>query len=112
MPSTTIARGNEFFDTMIYLPSVTVPNVNANATATQTVTVAGVLPGDCISWNQQGNITGLSIDNIYVSSANTLTFYWSNTTGSNITNSTAQAFILEICRPEVVPYTSLPSGIY
>jgi hypothetical protein len=112
MPANTVGRGNEAFDTMIYLPSVAVPNVNANATATQTVTVAGVLPGDLIGWNQIGTITGIAVDNIYVSSANTLTFYWSNTTGSNVTGSASQPFVLTVARCEVVPYTAMPSGIY
>ena len=104
-----IPRGNVLLKTMLYLPSVTVPNVNANATATQTFTVQGVQVGDLITWNQIGTITGISVDNIYVSSANTLTFYWTNTTGSNVTNSAAQPFLISVNRSDIVPYTSLPS---
>jgi len=106
-----ISRGNELLDTILYLPSVAVPNVNANATATQTVTVPGVQVGDVISWNQIGTITGLSVDNVYVSAANTLSFYWSNTTGSNINGSANQAFLIELCRADIVPYTSLPAAL-
>lgn len=110
MPSgTTIQRGNEQFDMLLYLASVTVPNVNANSTATQTVTVNGVQVGDFIGWNQQSTVSGISVENIYVSSANTLTFLWSNTTGSNVTNTAAQPFIISVCRADIVPYTALPS---
>lgn len=110
--ASAVASGNELFDMMIYLPSVVVPNVGANATASQTVTVSGVVVGDLISWNQQGVIVGLSVDNVYVSAANTLSFYWSNTTGSPINSSANQAFILSINRANIVPYTTLPNGVY
>lgn len=103
--------GNELFAQILYLPSVTVPNVAANATASQTVTVPGVLLGDLVGWNQQGNITGLSIDNIYVSANNTLTFYWSNTTVAAINSSPAQPFLIEISRPENVGQTLASSGL-
>jgi hypothetical protein len=106
-----ISRGNQIIDTLLYLPSVTVPNVNANSSASQTVTVNGVLVGDMISWSQQGVIAGLSVDNVYVSAANTLSFYWTNTTGSNITSSAAQAFLIELIRSDVLPYTTLPSAL-
>jgi len=106
---TTIQRGNEQFDMLLYLPTVTVPNVNANSTATQTVTVPGVVVGDFIGWNQQSTVSGISVENVYVSSANTLTFLWSNTTGSNVTSTAAQPFILSVCRADIVPYTQLPS---
>lgn len=107
----TLQRGNEQLDQLLYLPSVTVPNVNANSTATQTFTVNGVLVGDFIGWNQQSTVSGISVENIYVSAANTLTFLWSNTTGSNVTNTAAQPFIISVCRADIVPYTALPSAI-
>jgi len=106
-----IPRGNVLLKTMLYLPSVTVPNVNANATALQTITVQGVQQGDLISWNQLSTITGIAVDNVYVSAANTLTFYWSNTTGSNVTNSAAQPFLISISRSDIVPYTQLPAAL-
>lgn len=106
---TTIQRGNEQLDQMLYLSAVTVPNVNANSTATQTVTVPGVQVGDFIGWNQQSTVSGISVENVYVSAVNTLTFLWSNTTGSNVTSTAAQPFIITVCRADIVPYTALPS---
>ena len=106
-----ITRGNEILYTMIYLPSVAVPNVNANTSGNQTVTVNGVQVGDLISWNQIGTIVGLAVDNIYVSAANTLIFYWTNNTTGNITGSANQAFLLSITRADIVPYTSLPAAL-
>jgi len=109
--ASNVAGGNQFFTMQLYLPSVAVPNVNANTTATQTVTVNGVQSGDLISWNQIGTITGLTVDNIYVSSANTLSFFWSNTTVGNITGSANQAFLISVERPALVGLSSLPSAI-
>lgn len=111
----TLQRGNEILDQMIYLPAVTVPNVAANASASQSITVPGVAVGDLISWNQQGVIAGLSVDNVYVSSANTLSFFWSNTTIAAINGSPAQPFVIGVCRAENLSLgglASLPNGIY
>jgi hypothetical protein len=111
----TLQRGNEILDQMIYLPTVTVPNVAANASATQVIAVPGVAVGDLISWNQQGILAGLSVDNVWVSAANQLTFYWSNTTIAAINGSAAQPFVLSVCRAENVSLgglASLPNGIY
>ena len=112
--ASTIARGNEIAVFLIYLPSVTVPTVGANLTVSQAVTVPGVNVGDMVSWNQQGVVAGLAVDNIYVSAANTLSFYWSNTTTGSLGNTTAP-FVLEIARGENVSLgglASLPNGIY
>ena len=111
----TLQRGNELFAQMIYLASVAVPNINANSTATQTVTVQGVVTGDLISWNQQSTVSGISVENIYVSAANTLTFLWSNTTGSNVTSTANQPFVLQVTRAENTVESGLaglPNGIY
>lgn len=110
--SSDLARGNETIDTMLYLPTVTIPNVNSQTSANQTVTVLGVQQGDCISWNQVSNlITGLAIDNVYASAANTLTFTWTNNTAGNLTGNGTCAILLELCRSSIVPYTSLPQAI-
>lgn len=108
---TTVQRGNLQFETLIYLPAVTVPNINANTTQTQTVTVNGVAVGDFISWNQLSSVSGISVENIYVSAANTLTFLWSNTTTSNVTGTAAQPFLIIVSRSDIVPYTALPSVV-
>jgi hypothetical protein len=114
MPGATrYQQGNEIFDIVLYLPSVAVPNVAGAATATQTVTVSGVLPGDMLHWNQIGTITGLMVDNVYVSAPNTCIFYWSNATGSAINGSANQAFLLGVTRPEnaSLGLSALPSAI-
>lgn len=111
MPGSAIASGNELYDTMLYLPSVAVPNVNANTSATQSVTCLGVVVGDMISWNLVGaGIVGLAVDNIYVSAANTLIFYWTNNTVGNLTSNAAQNFLLTVTRANIVPYTALPNA--
>jgi hypothetical protein len=76
--SSDIARGNEVLNYMFYLPSVTFPTLAANASGTSTVTLQGVLPLDLIGWNLQAPPAHLVLDNIYVSSANTLTLLWSS----------------------------------
>jgi hypothetical protein len=91
--------GNELFTQLLYLSGITVPTVLANASATQTVTVNGVAVGDLVSWNQQGVVAGLSIDNVYVSAANTLSFYWSNTTIGSLGPTTTNV-IIEVARSE------------
>lgn len=113
MPAASqIARGNQTLDTTLYLPSVAVPNVNTQVSATQTVTVPGVLPGDYFSWNAQGSGTsGLFVTNIYCSTANTLTFTWFNGTTGNLTSNAAQAFIIELIRTDIIPYTTLPAAL-
>lgn len=101
MPGGTRSQlGNGLFEQILYLPSVAVPNVAANATSSQAVTVPGALPGDLISWNQQGVIAGLSVDNVYVSAVNTLSFFWSNTTVAAINGSANQPFLICVLRGE------------
>lgn len=110
----TIQRGNEIFDQMLYLPAVTIPAIPANSTATQAITVPGVAIGDLISWNQQSTSAGISVENIFVSAANTLTFLWSNTTVGALGGGTAP-FLLAVCRGENTSLggvASLPNGIY
>lgn len=113
MPGATrVALGNQLLDTTLYLPSVTVPNVNTQVSANQTVTVQGVQPGDYISWNSQGvGTSGLFVTNIYCNAANTLTFTWFNGTTGNLTSNAAQAFILELIRTDILPYTTLPAAL-
>jgi hypothetical protein len=110
----TLQRGNEIFSQVIYLPAVIVPTVAANTAVSQAVTVPGVNVGDLISWNQQGVVAGLAVDNIYVSAANTLSFYWSNTTVGSL-GPTTSPFVLEVTRPEnasLAGIATLPNGIY
>lgn len=113
--SSTLQRGNEIFEQMLYLPSVTVPNLAANATASQTFAVPNVAMGDLIGWNQQSVVAGISVENVYVSAAGVLTFLWSNTTVAAINGTAAQPFVISVTRGENVSLnglTSLPNGIY
>jgi len=72
-----ISLGNLSLDTMLSV-SATYPTLSANASGTSTVTVPGVLLYDMISWNMLTPPAHLVVDNIYVSSANTLTILWSS----------------------------------
>jgi len=92
------ALGNEILDAVAYLPSVTFPTLAANASADTTVTLPGVLPLDCISWNMQAPPSHLTIDNIYVSALNTLTIRW-GTDATGISTSTV-AVLFEIVRAD------------
>lgn len=108
---TTVQIGNVLLEQMLYLPSVTVPNVNAGADAQQSVTVrGGVQVGDMVSWNQLSYVAGLAVVNVYVSAKDTLQFQWANYTGSNITSTAAQPFELTIKRPDRT-YTLLPANL-
>ncbi len=111
MPGATrMSLGNQLLDTILYLPSVAVPNVNTQVSASQTVTVNGVQPGDYFSWNAQtAGTSGLFVTNVYCSAVNVLTFTWFNGTTGNLTGNAAQAFIIELVRTDIVPYTSLPA---
>jgi hypothetical protein len=104
-------QGNISFIGAIYLPTVTVPNVNANSTANQNVTVTGAVVGDMIFWNWLGSVTGLNLDNVYVSAKDVLTFTWTNNTTSNITSTAAQPIQFLQVRPALVSYgvTALPT---
>jgi len=90
------AIGNELIDGCCYLPAVTFPTLAANASADTVVTLNGVLPLDCISWNMQAPPAHLTIDNIYVSAPNSLTIRW-GTDATGISTSTV-AVLFEIIR--------------
>ncbi len=107
-----ISRGNLILDTELYV-TITPPATITTATQTQTTTtIPGLVIGDLISWNMLTLPNALiSVTNMYVSAANTLTSTWSSE-GATVTNAAAQPFLLEVCRSGTIPYTSLPNGIY
>jgi len=70
-----VSLGNLSLDTMLSV-SATYPTLSTNASNTSTVTVPGVLLYDMVSWNMYAPPAHLTVDNIYVSSANTLTILW------------------------------------
>jgi len=87
-----IQIGNEAFDQLLYLAAVPTPNLGASASATTTLTVNGVLANDLISWNLQNPPAHLVLDNVYVSSPNTLTLLW-GTDGTGLSPSTTNIIV-------------------
>ena len=108
----TLQRGNEIFDQMVYSSAVTFPTLAANASSTTAITVNGVAVGDLVSWNMQAPPAHLTIDNVYVSAANTLQVQW-GTDATGVTGATV-AVLWSFCRGENVSLgglASLPNGI-
>ena len=107
-----VAGGNELFDILIYVQITPPATVTTATTTTTTTTINGLVVGDLISWNQLNSLNALlSVTNMYVSAANTLTSTWS-TEGATVNGAAALNFLLEVVRANIVPYTALPNGIY
>jgi len=106
-----VAKGNEILNMIAYVASVTTPNLGANASATTTLTLNGVQSLDCIGWNMQAPPAHLVIDNIYVSSTNTLTILW-GTDGTGISPTTvAVLFTVERATNAAFGTSGLPTII-
>lgn len=74
-----------------------------NTTAEQTFTVPGLLPGDVIiSVNKPTTQAGLGIVNARVSAADTIGITFSNNTGSSITPTASQVYLIAWARPDSV----------
>lgn len=71
-----------------------------NTTAEQTFTVNGLLPGDMVLVNKPTAQAGLGIVGSRVSAANTLAITFSNNTGSSITPTAAQTYLVLVSRPD------------
>ena len=71
-----------------------------NTTAEQTFTVNGLLAGDFVSCNKPTAQAGLGIVGCRVSAANTLAITFSNNTGSSITPTAAQTYLVLVSRPD------------
>lgn len=71
-----------------------------NTTAEQTFTVNGLLPGDMVLVNKPTTQAGLGIVGSRVSAANTLAITFSNVTGSSITPTAAQTYLVLVSRPD------------
>jgi len=78
--------------------SLTPPNVAANTTATQTYTINGVQLNDILEFNQLSSVTGLSVGNMWVNAANTITVQWVNSTVGAINGTAAQNFVIGVIR--------------
>ena len=73
-----------------------------NTTAEQTFTVNGLLAGDVVCVNKPTAQAGLGIVGSRVSAANTLGITFSNNTGSSITPTAAQVYLVVVSRPDRV----------
>jgi hypothetical protein len=71
-----------------------------NTTAEQTFTVNGLLTGDFVSCNKPTAQAGLGIVGCRVSAANTLAITFINATGSSITPTAAQVYLILVARPD------------
>jgi hypothetical protein len=71
-----------------------------NTTAEQTFTVNGLLAGDFVTCNKPTAQAGLGIVGCRVSAANTLAITFSNNTGSSITPTAAQTYLVLVTRPD------------
>ncbi len=79
-----------------------------NTTAEQTFTVNGLLVGDFVNVTKPTTQAGLGIVNARVSAANTLAITFANTTGSTITPTAAEVYLIAVDRPTSTP---LPTNI-
>jgi len=85
MPGTTISRGNIQYAWLI-APSLTPVAVAGSTTAEQSFTVGGLVVGDFVYvYSNAAQTAGLSIGNVRVASANTLTIAFSNSTAGSLT---------------------------
>ena len=74
--------------------------VGANTSAEQTFTVNGLQPGDFVSVNKPTGQAGLSVDNTRVSAANTLAITFGNFTGTPITPTANQVYLILVSRKD------------
>jgi len=99
---------------MLLSASLTPPNVPANSTVVQTYTVTGVQLNDGLEFNQLSHVAGLSIGNMWVSAANTISVQYVNSTTSAINGTAAQSYILAVTRANPTLSAAgyaLPTGI-
>lgn len=113
--STQIARGNIAMEMLIQASLTPTASISANTSVVATYTIQGLVVGDFIESNQQSHVAGLSVGNMWVSSTNTLSVQWVNSTTSTSSGSpTAATFVLCVARPDNVAFgiANLPTGIY
>lgn len=70
-----------------------------NTTAEQTFTVNGLLTGDFVQVNKPTAQAGLGIVGQRVTAANTLGITFSNNTGSSITPTASEVYVIKVTRP-------------
>jgi len=69
--------------------SLDAASINGNSTGTVTTTITGAATGDIVVVNPPALTTGLAFAGAAITSANTLTIYLVNATGSPINNAAA-----------------------
>lgn len=99
MPSSTIARGNVLYSTLLQ-SALTPASVAANTTAEQTFTVKGLLPTDFVMVCKPTAQAGLGIVGVRVSAADTLAITFSNNTAAPIVPTAGQIYKIYVHRPE------------
>lgn len=105
MPGTTLGRGNILYDFLIQV-SLTPVSVGASTAAEQNFTIQGLQVGDYADINcMAAQTAGLGVGNVRISSANTLTVEFTNSTAGALVP-TAGLYTLNICRPENQPLPS------
>lgn len=96
---TTVARGNILYGFLVY-PSLTPSSISASTTAVQTFTIPGLAFNDSVGLSSQGaQTTGVSVQNTWVSAANTLSIQFQNNNTGSATPFVG-TYILEVDRLE------------
>ncbi len=103
----TLARGNI---AQHWLSSITLTpaSVAANTSAEQTFTVDGLHLGDFVSVDKPSAQAGLIIGGTRVSAANTLAITFGNLTGSPITPTAAEVYVLLTARADNLNSSGTP----
>jgi hypothetical protein len=99
--STSVIRGN---CRALYCVQVTYDPANITATATTTeqdITVSGVQVNDiCLNVSKPSHSTGVTIGNVRVKAADTISIQWANPTAGAV-NPTSETYTLVMVRPEL-----------
>ena len=116
MPGGTSPQlGNIAMGQILYASLTPAASILTDVSATSTYTINGLVIGDCIDLYPQAALTTLlTIGGAWVSSANTLSVQWVNSTGSTSTSSpTAITFAIQVTRCQLVAYgvTNFPTSV-
>lgn len=106
--STLIPRGNV---ARMFLVQVTYDPANITGTATTTeqdITVTGVKVGDFAMVNKPSSTAGVTIGNVRVKAADTVSIQWVNPTAGAV-NPASETYSILILRPENTPPAAVPA---
>lgn len=99
MPSTTISRGNIFFQTLIQA-TLTPAAVEPATSAEQTFSVKGLITTDVVRVQKPTAQAGIGIVGSRVSANDVLAVTFMNATAATVTPTAAQVYIVEVTRQE------------